>query len=414
MKKLLRVFAALSIAALSITSCAEKEEENAYDIEQRSFDAWMQENVIAEHANPENVVRYSNGVYIEWLTKNPEGAQPAYGNWLKLDYTGRTLSGNVYKTRNKSIAEQEREATPKTNYVPAYINYYELNGLTPGENFAIGKMRKGEKVIAYLPSRMAYKGSVKKFSNGYGGHFLLSAAMIPVQIELELADVITDASAREKDLVAKCLAANGMNDTQYEAGNGGDKIKDGIYAKVLTKHDQNDPEVSQEDKTKYNGWGAYTKVDKDDELYIYRDVYVIQEEPGNADGGNNPEEPTQNAGEFGLFLVSTDRMKLAEQKWSDFAPYTPVFVKPSLKSDNVIYAIREAFVKKDINYMSSFVVVTTSEFAYGKNGFYQSTEPYGEIPPYTPLLIRVYVERKTYAEGTQLLANEDGVFGKAI
>lgn len=395
MKKFLRAFAAFAIIAATITSCAEKEDENIYDIEQRSFDAWMEKNVIPQ--NPDNVVRYDNGMYIEWINRVPQGINPAYGNWIKLNYTGRTLSGDVYKTRYKEIAQQENTFTKKTNYIPAYINFYEGNGLTVGENFAIGKMKIGEKLIAYIPSRLAYDGASKKFSNGYGGHYSITSGTMPVKIELELVDIVENASVREQELLNKCIEANGIID---ETGENGNKLRDGLYVKILSKHtDPVDPANPTDEEKKKKEDGAYTVVDKNDELYIYRDVYVIQNE---AQGNLGADEPKEGPG-FGLFLVGTDRSKLADLKWDDFTPYIPTFVKPSLSSENVVFAIREAMLQKKINYMSSFMVVTSSEFTYGKNGYYPSTEPYGEIPPYTPLLIKVYVEKKTYKEGGELL-----------
>lgn len=402
-------FAAISIITFSITSCADDKEESIYVVEQQSFDAWMNEHEMNVGPDEEQPIRYSNGIYIKWLKRMPEGAKPAYGNWLKLNYTGTTLDGKVFKTRDKEVSTGEKQFSLKTNYVPAYVNFYESNGLTEGENFAIGKMREGEKVIAYIPSKLAFNGQTQTFSNGYGGHYSITAQTGPVKIEIELAGVFENAAIREKELLMKCLAANGLTDESIE--NGGNRVRDGIYAKVLTQH--SDPPAAGWNKEDLEKWGAYTKVDKDDELYIYRDVYVIQEEKGNANGQGNPgdDEPKQVDGKFGLFLVSTDRAELASDKWNDFLPYTPVFVKPSISSENVVFAIREALQKLDVNYMSSLLIVTTSEFTYGQNGYDQGTEPYGVIQPYTPLLIKVYVERKTYESGTQLLSEEAGGFG---
>lgn len=409
MKKILLAFAAISIITLSITSCAEEHEDNIYDVEQKLLDAWMNEHEMNVGPDEEQPIRYSNGIYIKWLKREPLGAKPAYGNWLKLNYTGMSLDGKVFKNRSKEVAIAENQFSEKTNYVPAYINYYESNGLTEGENFAIGQMREGEKVIAYIPSKLAFDGQTETFSNGYGGHYSITAQTGPVKIEIELVDVVENASIREKELIVKCIKANGLTDASID--DGGDMVREGLYAKVLTQHkDTPEAEWNKEDLEK---WGAYTKVDKDDELYIYRDVYVIQEEKGNADGQGNPgdDQPKQVDGEFGLFLVSTDRIELAIDKWNDFTPYTPVFVRPSISSETVVFAIREALQKLDVNYMSSLLIVTTSEFTYGQNGYDQGTEPYGVIQPYTPLLIKVYVERKTYESGTQQLADETGGFG---
>ena len=409
MKKILLALAAIAIITLSITSCAEEQEENIYDIEQRSLDAWMNEHEMNVGPDEEQPIRYSNGIYIKWIKRQPLGAKPAYGNWLRLNYTGMTLDGKVFKTRNKEVAIAEKQFSEKTNYVPAFINFYESNGLTEGENFAIGQMREGEKIIAYIPSKLAFDGQTETFSNGYGGHYSITAHTGAVKIEIELVDVIENASIREKELLVKCLNANGLTDASIE--DGGDMVREGLYAKVLTQH--NDPPEANWNKEDLDDWGAYTKVDKDDELYIYRDVYVIQEEKGNADGQGNPgdDQPKQVDGEFGLFLVSTDRCELAIEKWNDFMPYTPVFVRPSISSDDVVFAIRETLQKLEVNYMSSLLIVTTSEFTYGQNGYDEGTEPYGVIQPYTPLLIKVYVERKTYESGTQLLADENGGFG---
>lgn len=409
MKKFLPALAAISIITFAITSCAEEREENIYDVEQRSLDAWMNEHEMNVGPDEEQPIRYANGIYIKWLKREPLGAKPAYGNWLKLNYTGTTLDGKVFKTRDKEVATGEKQFSKKTNYVPAYVNFYEGNGLTEGENFAIGQMREGEKAIAYIPSKLAFNGQTQTFTNGYGGHYSISAQTGPVKIEIELVGVIENASIREKELLVKCLRANGLSDESIE--NGGDRVRDGLYAKVLSQH--NDPPAAEWSKDDLEKWGAYTKVEKDDELYIYRDVYVIQEEKGNAEGQGNPgeDEPKQVDGQFGLFLVSTDRAEFAADKWNDYLPYTPVFVKPSMSSDNVVFAIREALQKLDVKYMSSLLIVTTSEFSYGQNGYDQGTVPYGVVQPYTPLLIKVYVERKTYEEGTQLLAEEEGGFG---
>lgn len=379
MKVFLRAFAALSIMAAA-TSCADKKDENIYDVAQRSFDAWMKKH-------EPTATRYSNGLYIKWLVRNPDGAKPVYGNWIMLNYTGRSLNGDVFKTRIEDVAKQENTWTIRTNYVPAYLSYSEYGNLTDGENFAIGQMRQGEKAIVYMPSKLGYNGVAQSFSNGYEGNYIISSAMIPIQVELELTDIITDASAREKELVEKCLAANGMSTDDKIEG------KEGLYAKVLTKH-TTEPNEDE---------GGLSKVGKDDDIYIYRDVYAIQDKRT----GKMLEGEPNEGDDFGLFLVHTDRIALADAKWNDFTPYQPVFLRPSASSETIVYAIRGTFLEKEITYKSSFMVITTSSYTYGENGnaSVETSEPYGEIPPYTPLLIKVYVERKNYEPGDELLTD---------
>lgn len=397
MKLFLRAIAALSILAITATACAKKKDENAYDIEQRTFDAWMAEN-------EPTAQKYSSGMYIKWLVENPDGESPQYGNWLKINYTGSTLNGDVFKTRNRDVALQENTYTVKTNYVPAFLSNYEYNGLTAGENFAITQMKKGEKVIAYMPSRLGHNGEAATFSNGYGGNYQITAIMTPIKVEIELVDIFADAAVREKNLIEKCIAANGMDESDKIEGKEYE-----LYVKPLTRYFPNEnpqtPEEIAEEK-KNEEEGAYTVINKDEELYIYRDIHVIQEEKTD---NLLPGEPNEGE-DFGLFLVKTDRIALADAKWDDFIRYTPVYVKPSAESETIVYAIREAFQQRDIYYKSSFMIVTQSEYTYGRNGHYESTEPYGEIPPYTPLLIKVYVERKTYKPGDELLTD----FGQPI
>lgn len=359
-----RAFAALAIA-LTVVSCAKTETEDAYDIEQRSLDAWVA-------ANHPDAVRFDNGVHIEWQTTNPDGALVQYGNWFRLNYTGRTLDGKVFKTRFADIARRENTFTLRTNYVPDFINYYELNGLTNGENFSIGQMREGEKVIAYIPSRLGYQGQAKSFTNGYGGHFSIYAAMIPMQIEMELVEVLPDATVREKRLLDAYAQSIGMAEE--------DKIEDGLYVKIISEPTTN--QITTDDNI----------ITEDQTAYIYLSASVIQE---NSAPDYDPI--------FETFLVDTNIASEAREQWKDYTPFAARAIIPKHADDTYIPAFKKAFENRDIKWQSHFRILTSSEFAYSDTGNEDAdlAEPFGVVEPFTPMVIDVYVQRKEFQPGDE-------------
>lgn len=350
MKMYIRAIFALA-AVITLASCAKQETESANDIQQKSFEAWMEANVT-------DAIRYDNGIYIKWLTQNDAGQTPEYGNWLMLNYTGKTLvGGDVYNTRYAEVARNEGTFTLRTNYVPQFINFYDQNGLTFGENFALTKMKTGEKVIVYMPSKYGYNGLAKSFTNGYGGHYSLTAAMIPLQVELELVSIFKDASERDKKLCKDYAASVGMGED--------DEIKSGLYAKILTQTSAHEDSIVGSDAT----------------AYIFLTTDVIQEE--------------------GTFLVDTNIPAVAQAAWKDYTPYGARSIVPKFSSSEYIAAFKETFALLDITWESSFRMVMTSEYAYSSTGNTGGDlkEPYGVVQPFTPLVIDVYVQKRKYKLG---------------
>ena len=380
MKPFINALAFILIAALT-ASCAKKESEDAYDIEQRSLDAWIAQN-------KPNAVKYDNGVYIEWLEKNDQGKQVEYGNWFRLNYTGRTLDGNVFKTRNADIARKEGTFTLRTNYAPDFINYYELNGLTNGENFAIGQMREGDKIIAYIPSRLGYKGVAQSFTNGYGGHYTIHSTMIPMQIEMELLEVIPDASTREYNLVEEYAKSIGM--TQEN------KIQDGLYIKIISEFTDNNQNQDQNDDNTGDNTDETEQesniINEDETVYIYLNASIIQENPDY----NNLSDLICET-----FLVDSNIDSVMQKQWNEYTPGSPRSIIPKYADDEYVPAFKSAFDNLDIKWQSHFRILTTSDLAYAETGNEDADleEPFGVVEPFTPMVFDVFVQREDFAPG---------------
>lgn len=89
-----------------------------------------------------NATRTPNGVYIQTITPG-NGQKPKPGQVVMLHYTGRLLSGEEFETNNQ----------PGAPLLPVKIG---AGGMIAGFEDVVKELSKGEKVIVYIPSSLAY------------------------------------------------------------------------------------------------------------------------------------------------------------------------------------------------------------------------------------------------------------------
>lgn len=172
----LTALSALVVTVLLATSCAEKVSTDYSVLEENSLRAWMDKN----HKGWEESgdwIRTDNGVYIHWM-KRQEGTSPAdtiikEGNWVRIDYTGKTLDGNIFYTRNAKVAKQQGTFNRRTHYVDDFVYLYSENAALPAGVFeALTNMKVGDMTQVVMPSGM-YRGSTGYNSTnvGYNGQW---------------------------------------------------------------------------------------------------------------------------------------------------------------------------------------------------------------------------------------------------
>ncbi len=103
--KLITRFLYLSAAGIMLlTSCAKEQTESYDKFENQALEAWMTQNrrELLKNYQPEG------GYYVEILAAGNPDAKPVNDTacWVKFDFSGRDLSGNIVLTRRANEARQ--------------------------------------------------------------------------------------------------------------------------------------------------------------------------------------------------------------------------------------------------------------------------------------------------------------------
>lgn len=221
-----RLGLAAAAAALVLASCAEEQTESYAAFEDKSLEAWMTQH------HPELLENYQEfgeaGYYIDVLDPGHAEAAPISDTacWVKFDFLGRDLGGNIVLTRRAAEAKLAGTFTKYTHYVPFYRYCGEANtGLLEGTYLAMRnvqtlgeaycrdrgfesrevQLREGAKVVLYCPSRIV--GEVSG-DGGYEGQYSLSSGK-PIRIELEIRDTVKNPLEAEGSAVDKFCRDNG-------------------------------------------------------------------------------------------------------------------------------------------------------------------------------------------------------------
>ena len=331
MKIRFRILFMLTAATLAAVSCAKKNDEDYNVVEQASLDAWMK-------INAPDAQKLDNGMYIETVTPAPEGAAaPAIGNWVRINYTGKSLEGNVFVTRYKKVAEQQGTSTLHTYYEPQYLLYQNYNtSFTQGQLTALQQMRQGQVVTIYMPSSLAYGAYGSSYSGGYEGQYALSAN-VPAIMTMELNEVVTDPTARETGMVMDYA----VNEWAIERPE-----KDStFFFKII--------EGNEDEKT---------KITVDSTVSIY---YI-----GSFLDG---------------FIFDTNIDSVAQRVFNDYDENSATSYTP--KDGGMIQAFYEAVPR--MHYGDRAKMVFTSEGGYGSTG---NSSGETVIQPYTPLVFEFWIE----------------------
>lgn len=113
------------------------------------------------------------------ITKEGSGPKPAPGDTVKLDYSGMFLSGKVFDTSIKAVAEKSGTFMAQRPYEPMKVPVG-MNGTIPGFDEALLLFPKGTEATVIIPSKLAY---------GEQGNQAIPPYM-PITFELKIIDII--------------------------------------------------------------------------------------------------------------------------------------------------------------------------------------------------------------------------------
>lgn len=224
MTKIWQQIALGALLLLSLSACADPKDRTYDGLEEQSLELWM------EKYRPELVGnKQENGGYYVDIFNAGDPQRPVNDTvyWVKLEFTGRDLAGNVCLTRNEQTARQVGSFTKYTHYVPFYrycgtetsnlldgmhralrntltldAQYAEKHNLEP--ELVLGL---GAEVELYMPSSIV--GGLSG-SGGYEGQnsYALSSAR-PLIVQMKVVDLIKNPLEYEGDQVDLFAEQNG-------------------------------------------------------------------------------------------------------------------------------------------------------------------------------------------------------------
>ena len=233
MKLITRLLYLPLAGVLLLGSCAKTESESYDKFEDQALKAWVTQNL------PEDVLgnyQSEGGYYVEVLAvgdaEAPQIREKDY--WVRFDFSGRDLSGNIVLTRRAAEAKLVNTFTKYTHYVPYYRYCGSTNtSLMEGTYLAMRnvlhldeeyvarynqehpasglttefELRRGSKVRLYLPSRIVSSNGVEG-QGGYEGQYTLSSQR-PFIVEMEITTVVENPLESEGSEVDSFCGANG-------------------------------------------------------------------------------------------------------------------------------------------------------------------------------------------------------------
>lgn len=231
--KITQLFA-LSLLGVMVlaTSCAERVPSDFNLLEENSLRAWMNENH-PEWESDGKWVRTDNGVYIQWMERN-EGTTAAdtiikEGNWVRIDYTGKTLDGNIFYTRDAGVAKIQGTFSRRTHYVDNFVYLYSENASLPaGMLEALTRMKVGDMTKVVIPSDMFYGSNGYNSTNvGYNGQWGVAGNKPVIIDSLTIKEVSEDPITLENRQV-NTYASERWNLMEK------DTLSKGLYVQLMT------------------------------------------------------------------------------------------------------------------------------------------------------------------------------------
>lgn len=354
-------FSLVSVSLL-LSSCAKEVSENSLEVSKTSWSKWIA-HFIETHPDQDIKPLGEDGVYAEVLKTAPvDAVSVEVGNWVRINYTGRSMEGDVFVTRDSMTAAQQGTVTLFTHYVPQYVliaGNSAYSGIPYGQYLAIKSMKQGEKLRVYIPSYLAYGSSGTSFSKGYQGQNPLLAGS-NVTMEIELVEVIKDITEFENKNVEKRAQTDWgltVKDTvktnfyiqRFDPTQGFNPVPDPAFDPMKALDPDFDPDFVRDSIT----------VDSMAKIY-----YIGRFLDG--------------------FVFDTNIDSVAKRLWDDNTARKVLSFRP--KDGGYIEAFNLAIPTMVYNQCARFVF--TSKYGYGVNG---SSEGKTVIQPYSPLIFEIYI-----------------------
>jgi len=88
--------------------------------------------------------------------KRGDGAKPAEGARVKVDYAGFFESGELFDTSIPSVAEAQDKIDPRRSYQPLETTCSLSARMIAGFNEAVMQLKVGDKATIFIPAHLAW------------------------------------------------------------------------------------------------------------------------------------------------------------------------------------------------------------------------------------------------------------------
>ena len=257
----------MAITALTVFACAEKQDIVSDQYWDDSFEAWIKNN--DPHAEK------IQNVYMRFIEQYPQA--PPYlfipgSSYILINYTGRTLGGDIFVTRSDSISRMLGTFDTFTHYGDQFTMVEGNTGFfASGVLEALYNMKVGDSARVYIPARNAYVNSVN-FEEGYKGA-TSNFVNLPIMYDIRLKYISNDPLTYEGDSLANFARHKwGMEPK--------DTLKIGIYMRKTKENPEGD--VITEDSTAFVFWSqhfldGFLMATNIDTLAQQRGIYVEEQ-----------------------------------------------------------------------------------------------------------------------------------------
>lgn len=150
---------------------------------QRQIAQQLQEDIatIDRYLQTNKIIAQATATGLRYVVDQPgDGPYPRSGNTVKVNYTGKTLTGKIFDTSIAETAQKHGVHNPLKTYEPFEFKLG-AGQVIPGWEEGIKLLNRGAKAQFFIPSTLAYG------ANSRGEHIQANAILV---FEIELIDIL--------------------------------------------------------------------------------------------------------------------------------------------------------------------------------------------------------------------------------
>lgn len=216
--------AGLILIIVAAYSCAVENSNIMDGVAESTFKSWVARNAPMAKELP-------SGIFIEYFRRgNTTDTVVAYQSWLYVNYTVKTLQGNIIATRDSTLARQLGIWKINTHFCDDFVVFkdYDMK-LSLGMQLGLMDMKAGDSARIYIPTRLAFtEGSTMNAGQGYTNSGVTYSGS-PICFDVRLDHIVDKPATFERDSVQRWMVAKWNKSLK-------DSVADGMYMNKVVEN----------------------------------------------------------------------------------------------------------------------------------------------------------------------------------